>query len=567
MTSNNAHRPAAEEKALLSAALSTVHRIDWSKCTILPTDGVPPVSPEAGSELNQHPLVKSFLDDLHLDEAWPLYIATPECVVRYVNGPYRALSSLCETASASLQAVQKGRAATPLMSVLKDVLALGQGMTLQEKVRIEGRTRYYRSHHFPVIDKMGKVVALAGIYVDCTKEAEGMDAARAAQQRFQDFARASSDWYWETDREGRITVLSDRFTALADVPAVSLTGRHLTALGRVLPPRDGGQDLPQSLASARAFRDQWLEVAGRDGVLLTFQLSGVPVFDTDSGEFTGFRGAGMDVTSRIAAERQAQDMQRNLENTLEELTNKNIQLDMASSETTRALKVKSDFLAAMSHELRTPLNAIIGFAEAMQLEVFGDLNPQYKNYSKDIMSAGRHLLELINDVLDVAVIESRKVKLDREKASLADIVDAALNLVVIRANQKSLDLSAAKVAAKWHVMVDVRRATQVFVNLFSNAVKFTPEHGKIGVEVTRPDNDSLAVTIWDTGIGIPLDKQEILFEKFQQVNDDIYSRKQEGTGLGLHISRELARLMGGDITMASVPGEGSSFTVTLPRAD
>src|SRR5690606_3253572 len=123
-----------------------------------------------------------------------------------------------------------------------------------------------------------------------------------------------------------------------------------------------------------------------------------------------------------------------------------------------------------------------------------------------------------------------------------------------------------KVAPKWQVTVDVRRATQVFVNLFSNAVKFTPERGQIGIEVAPTDDERLAVTIWDTGIGIPLDKQEILFEKFQQVNDDIYSRKQEGTGLGLHISRELARLMGGDITLSSVPGEGSRFTVTLPRA-
>jgi PAS domain S-box-containing protein len=563
MTSNNVHSPVAEDNALVGAALTTVHRIDWSKCTILPADSIPP----AVVEPNHHPLVKNFLDGLHLDEAWPLYVASSEGAVLYVNGPYRTLSSLCETVSASLHSPQLGRASAPLMSILKDVLALEQGMTLQEKVRIEGRTRYFRSHHFPVVDKMGKVVALAGIYVDCTKEAEGMEAARQAQQRFQDFARASSDWYWETDRDGRITLLSDRFTALVGVPSVSLMGRPLTALGQVLPPREGGQDLVQSMASARAFRDHWLEVTGRDGAVLTFQLSGVPVFDTASGEFTGFRGVGMDITSRIAAERRAEEMRQSLENTLEELTNKNIQLDIASSETARALKVKSDFLAAMSHELRTPLNAIIGFAEAMQLEVFGELNTQYKNYSKDIMNAGRHLLELINDVLDVAVIESRKVKLDLETIPLADIVDAALNLVIIRANQKSLDMSEARVSPKWQVTVDVRRATQVFVNLFSNAVKFTPERGRIGVEVTPAPDNCLAVTIWDTGIGIPLEKQEMLFEKFQQVNDDIYSRKQEGTGLGLHISRELARLMGGDITMTSVPGEGSRFTVTLPRAD
>lgn len=563
MTAGNVHKTRDEVDGL-PPMLDVVQRIDWSHCTILPTDAVP-----AATELRGDLVLplENFLNGINADQAWPLYVADTGGVILFVNTPYRQLAAHCDSVTASLPGAAQNRAAPPLMSVVQDVLALRQGITLQEKVRIDGRQRHFRSRHFPLLDNMSRVMAVAGIYLDCTKEMEGLEAARTAQARFQDFARASSDWFWETDRDGKLTLLSDRFTALSGTAAAAYLGQRLEDMGVLQPVHTGVPSLREQMASGRAFRDYCLEVTGRDGEIFTFQLSGVPVFDSDSGEFMGFRGAGMDITSRIRAERQALEMRQSLENTLEELTNKNIQLDMASSETNRALKVKSDFLAAMSHELRTPLNAIIGFAEAMKMEVFGSLNPLYKNYSGDIMNAGRHLLDLINDVLDVAVIESKKVKLDIETVPLADIIDAALSLVVIRAQQKALDITAVRVPQHWSVEVDVRRATQVIVNLLSNAVKFTPDRGKVGIEVAPLDDRLLAVTVWDTGIGIPVDKHEMLFEKFQQVNDSVYSRKQEGTGLGLHISRELARLMGGDISMTSVPGEGSRFTVTFRRAE
>ncbi|NOZ66709.1 MAG: hypothetical protein GXP00_09485, partial [Alphaproteobacteria bacterium] len=256
-------------------------------------------------------------------------------------------------------------------------------------------------------------------------------------------------------------------------------------------------------------------------------------------------------------------VQKSLEHTLEELTNKNIQLDMASAESEVALGAKSEFLAAMSHELRTPLNAIIGFAEAMKMQVFGDLNPQYVSYSNDIMSAGHHLLELINDVLDVAVLESGKIKLDMDSVSLKDVVNKALNLIVLRANQKQLNISQVKVSEDFLIQADERRAVQIFVNLLSNAVKFTPDYGEIGLRVVKVNSSTIAVTVWDTGIGISEDQHELVFEKFHQATDNIYSRKEEGTGLGLHISQHLAQQMGGGIAMKSVVSEGSEFTVTF----
>ncbi|MDA0707922.1 MAG: ATP-binding protein [Proteobacteria bacterium] len=248
---------------------------------------------------------------------------------------------------------------------------------------------------------------------------------------------------------------------------------------------------------------------------------------------------------------------------MQDLTNKKVQLDLATAEAA-ALDAKSDFLAAMSHELRTPLNAIIGFAETMTMQTFGSLSDQYVSYSNDIMNAGRHLLGLINDILDVAVLESGKLKLEPSESSLKDIVGQALNLVILNANTKNLDTSAISLIDDYSLYVDERRMTQILVNLMSNAVKFTPENGKMGILVNPMENDMLGVSVWDTGIGISQEQQELVFEKFHQDRGHIYSRKEEGTGLGLHISKQLAKQMGGDITLQSAVGEGSTFTVILP---
>lgn len=273
----------------------------------------------------------------------------------------------------------------------------------------------------------------------------------------------------------------------------------------------------------------------------------------------------MDVTAAHEAREHTLAVQSDLEETLEELTRKNLELDIASAQAETALKAKNEFLAAMSHELRTPLNAIIGFAEAMEMEVFGNLNDQYKNYSADIGQAGRHLLGLINDVLDVAVLESNRLVIHTESLSAARLVEQALSLVKMRAADRKVEVSGLPDGVDAVVKADDRRATQIFVNLLANAVKFTPEGGRVGVEL-EAGGGFAAITVWDTGIGIPEDKQELVFDKFQQVEDTVYNRKGDGTGLGLHISRELARLMDGDISLRSESKGGSRFTVTLPLA-
>ena len=386
------------------------------------------------------------------------------------------------------------------------------------------------------------------------------------RRRLEDFARATSDWFWETDASGHLVYLSNRMTALTGVAAITMTGRRLEEVGRF---RDdsSASKVPELMQRRQPFRDRLFEFSHADGTRMTFHLAGVPVFDPVTGAFVGYRGSGFDMTPRYQAEQATEAARQELEKALEDLTNKNIQADYAAARLAAALRERSEFIASLSHELRTPLNAIIGFAEAMSLQVFGPIEERYQQYSHDIVGAARHLLELINDILDQAAVESGHVRVEPQDTVLATIIEDALALVRLRAENKRLHLEVQHATEDVTVHVDPKRAKQILVNLLSNAVKFTPEGGEVGVEVKldEPEEGLVAVTVRDTGIGIAAAEQEKVFERFEQVEDE-YARRQEGTGLGLAISRELARTMGGDIELESDFGSGSRFTVSFPLA-
>jgi signal transduction histidine kinase len=244
----------------------------------------------------------------------------------------------------------------------------------------------------------------------------------------------------------------------------------------------------------------------------------------------------------------------------------NVRLFHEIQEKTRELEAanrhKDEFLASMSHELRTPLNAVIGFSEVLLERMFGELNDKQEEYLGDILASGRHLLSLINDILDLAKIEAGRMELDLEDFDLAQAIDNAVVLVRERATRKGLVLETALAPALGEVRADQRKIKQVLLNLLSNAVKFTPEGGRVEVRAARAD-DHVEVSVSDTGIGIAVEDQETVFEEFRQVGTD-YAKKHEGTGLGLTLSRKFVELHGGRIAVKSRLGEGSTFTFTLP---
>ncbi len=220
---------------------------------------------------------------------------------------------------------------------------------------------------------------------------------------------------------------------------------------------------------------------------------------------------------------------------------------------------KSEFLSAMSHELRTPLNAIIGFSEALKARFFGELNAKQAEYVDDIHASGHHLLSLINDILDLSKIEAGRMELDVSTFDVAASVEQALTFVRERAERArvALDVSVAPEVGSY--AGDERKFRQILLNLLSNAIKFTPAGGRVGVSARRA-NGALQLAVSDTGVGIAPEDQAHLFEAFHRVGD----RKQEGTGLGLTLTRKFVELHGGSVEVTSVPSLGSTFTVSLP---
>jgi len=241
-------------------------------------------------------------------------------------------------------------------------------------------------------------------------------------------------------------------------------------------------------------------------------------------------------------------------NLFRETVDKSRQLEAASQH-------KSEFLANMSHELRTPLNAIIGFSEVLAEKMFGDVNDKQAEYLHDILESGRHLLSLINDILDLSKIEAGRMELEQAEFDLPQAIENALTLVRERALRRGIALHHAIDQRVAEIRADERKVKQVLLNLLSNAIKFTPEGGRIEVRAVSTDG-MIEVSVADTGIGIAPEDQETVFEEFRQAGTA--DKKAEGTGLGLALSRKFIELHGGQIRVTSQVGVGSTFTFTLP---
>jgi signal transduction histidine kinase len=237
-----------------------------------------------------------------------------------------------------------------------------------------------------------------------------------------------------------------------------------------------------------------------------------------------------------------------------EIEDKSRQLEAAS-------RHKSEFLANMSHELRTPLNAIIGFSEVLTERMFGELNEKQDEYLKDIYTSGQHLLSLINDILDLSKIEAGRMELEATDFDLPSAIDNALILVRERATRRGITLGRTIDERLGTLRGDERKVKQVLLNLLSNALKFTPEGGRIDVSARLQDG-AAEIAVADTGVGIAPEDQEAVFEEFRQVGTA--DKKVEGTGLGLALSRKFIELHGGRIWVKSQVGHGSTFTFTLP---
>ena len=267
-------------------------------------------------------------------------------------------------------------------------------------------------------------------------------------------------------------------------------------------------------------------------------------------------------------------MLRSLSNARDELVDANEMINGKVEELAQANlslyelnNLKNDFLATMSHELRTPLNSILGFSDL--LDSAPNLNEKQHRYLKNITASGKHLLALINDILELAKIESGKMEVHPVEFSMTDLVSERVDSIRPLAERKNIDVTCQMSNDLPVAFQDYGKLQQILNNLLSNAVKFTPEGGQIRVNVKRLDSFHISISVEDNGIGIPLEDQDLIFEKFRQgrgvlQEGDNLKREYEGTGLGLSIVRELCRLLEGEIRLHSEFGKGSTFTVTVP---
>ncbi len=509
---------------------------------------------------------KDLLDVL-FDRITPFYLTDSSGKIVISNKAFRDLAPHLYWSDEDLPSLDETPAA--LMAIIEQLYANGEEIRRSHTISIDNKENYFISNHFVIrsdSDK-GKIIGFGGIYEDVSPLARATQKAGEMEGWLQDVIRSSSDWLWAVDHNFNLTFVSPRISEAIGTPAQTLTGRHFFTLGKF---DDDGEasGTQKEMETHRPFRNRTFLMEGTDGHPRYVLVSGVPVFAEDSGRFEGYRGTGTDVTRRFKAEKSATDAKAELEKTLEELRQRNEDLVLALEKSQVADKAKIDFLAMMSHELRTPLNCIIGFSDAATQKVHGPLDQSYVEYFKNIHKAGGHLLDIINDILDTANIESRNIAIDAIPVRVRELVEEAANMVDPKVGDKRrIETDNGQVADPGLlVLTDRLRARQILVNLLSNAIKFTPDDGRVGVEVGLGADGLIDITVWDTGIGIPADEQERVFDPFYQVEKNILSRETEGTGLGLAISRQLAQLMEGDLTVESIVGEGTRFTLSLPQA-
>jgi PAS domain S-box-containing protein len=302
--------------------------------------------------------------------------------------------------------------------------------------------------------------------------------------------------------------------------------------------------------SERKVTDYELTARARDGKETLVSYNATTFYDRER-KLQGVFAAARDVTEKKAAEvalRLAHDGLRRA----------NAELDQTG-------RLKDEFLANMSHELRTPLNAILGLSEALLEQVSGSLTPRQVKSITTISTSGAHLLTLINDILDLSKIESGKLELNPDTVKVKEFCESCLVFVRTQAIQKQIIVAFEHDGRLEKFSADPKRLKQILVNLLTNAVKFTPEGGRIGLTVAAPEGENvMRFTVWDTGIGITPENEQKLFRAFTQIDSGL-TRAQEGTGLGLAMVAKLVELHGGNVALESKLGEGSRFIVTLPQ--
>ena len=346
----------------------------------------------------------------------------------------------------------------------------------------------------------------------------------AGEDRERQFLDSASNWGWEVDPTLRILALSVQLADELEVDAIAILGEPLTRVFGLTADRTGAMPLIDALATAKPFSGQRAML--RNPEATPAMLAGVPTFR--QGRFAGFRGNCVAVAAPPAA---------------------------PSEDTSDALRSRLDLA------LRGPVHQIVSQADAIRARNEGPLRRDYAEYAADISTAGRHLLALIDDLADLQAIERPDFTIETEEVDLCDVARRAAGLLAVRAADRNVRIDRPAADDSLPARGDFRRALQILVNLIGNAVRYSPEGSSVWIRCER-EGVTATILVADQGKGIAAEDQDRIFAKFERVDPS----EPGGTGLGLYISRRLARAMGGDIVVESAPGQGARFTLTLPAA-
>ncbi len=393
---------------------------------------------------------------------------------------------------------------------------------------------------FVALGSVGLFVAVQSFRQQTEREI-GQARLKQSEEHFRDFAEASSDWFWEQDENLRFIALSDP-VAKSGLPIEAHLGKTRREVVFHGVTEERWREHQADLDARRPFHDFHFQRIGPAGDFRHISVSGKPVFD-DAGKFQGYRGTARDVTDEQTA---------------------NEALRRAKEDAETASRAKSDFLATMSHELRTPLNAVIGFSEIMLRQIHGAIGNRYLDYTRDIFDSGRHLLDIINDILDLSKAEAGKLELIEVVLDARAAIENACRVVHPRAEAAGLTLATDIPADLPHLRADERIFKQILLNLLSNAVKFTPAHGHIDVTANTDEHGDLIIAVRDSGIGIAEEHVHKALEPFGQVDSSL-SRRHEGTGLGLPLAAAMVQRHGGTLKLSTALGRGTTVVVTFPR--
>ncbi len=440
---------------------------------------------------------------------------------------------------------------------------------IEERISMPtGEDRWLETNKVPLEDLEGNIIGVLGTFQDITLRKQIEQQLQQSRDQFQRLVTDIGDqfiFFSHSGAEGILNYISDGSAPILGIKSEDAIGKCWVEIAQwnLEDLQKTSDVLQQMMAGEIDFNQLDLRFTHTDGTERILRISAHPIRDSE-GNLIAVEGLGEDITESHKAQQLLLEM--------------NQKLAISNDQLERVTRLKDEFLANMSHELRTPLNAILGIAEGFQEGTFGMLNDQQERMLQIISSSGSHLLDLINDILDLAKIEAGKLTLELAVTNIDQLSKDSAVFVRQQATQKNVQLQIQVAQSLPQLVIDERRMRQVLINLLNNAVKFTPEGGKVTLEITlqeaiannpNPDNSENNITHWvnfavsDTGIGIAPEPLKTLFQPFVQV-DSALNRQYEGTGLGLALVKRIVEMHGGSVKATSTVGVGSCFTIALP---